>query len=47
MSEIKAIVKDINSMPWEELISERTGKKMIEKKLIDDPDTGMLISYSH
>ncbi|OBZ18540.1 hypothetical protein A8L34_02885 [Bacillus sp. FJAT-27264] len=47
MSEIKTIVKDINDMPWDELVSERTGKKMIEKKLLNDPDTGMLINYCH
>lgn len=47
MKEINEIVKDIHSMPWDELISERTGKKMAEKKLLNDPDTGMLINYCY
>jgi len=46
-NDIKVIVKDINKMPWDELISDKTGKKMFEKKLQDDLDTGMLVNYCH
>lgn len=46
-NEIKVAVRDISKMEWDELTNERTGRKMIEKKLLDDPDTGMLINYCY
>jgi quercetin dioxygenase-like cupin family protein len=39
-------VVDTNSLPWEEIINEMTGKKFIEKKLCNDPDTGMMVNFS-
>jgi quercetin dioxygenase-like cupin family protein len=41
----KIWVEDTNSIPWEERINEKTGLKMLGKKLHSDLDTGMMINY--
>ncbi|GGA34841.1 cupin domain-containing protein [Paenibacillus physcomitrellae] len=46
-NEIKLIAKDIHNMEWDELVKENTDIRMYEKKLLNDPDTGMLINYCY
>jgi len=40
----KAIVVDVNAMPWEERPNKKLGKSNYRKMLIQDPDTGMNVN---